>query len=249
MTKKVTFTLSQHIAHNSSGGQVLGDFNDWNTQTGTPLTRDENGDLTATLELETGRTYQYRYLLHDGRWLNDDRAHFYMNAEGMFVENCVVVVEEDITPVIDNSAPETEASEIAATEDATSTPANAKPKAGKKVASKKDAPAKKETAAKKEAAQKKVGKPAAGKAANADHDLTKIEGIGPQISELLKKEGINTFSKLSKTSIVKLKDLLNAAGSHFNVHQPDSWPKQAKLAAAEKWDELASLQKELNAGK
>jgi hypothetical protein len=33
------------------------------------------------------------------------------------------------------------------------------------------------------------------------------------------------------------------------MHDPTSWPKQAKLAAAGKWNELDELQKELVAGK
>jgi len=31
-------------------------------------------------------------------------------------------------------------------------------------------------------------------------------------------------------------------------HIPDTWPKQAKMAANEKWDELAKYQDSLNGG-
>jgi len=58
-----------------------------------------------------------------------------------------------------------------------------------------------------------------------------------------------TYKDLSKASGKKLKAILEAAGNKFQVHDPASWPKQAKLAAAGKWEELETLQKELIAGK
>ena len=79
--------------------------------------------------------------------------------------------------------------------------------------------------------------------------MTKIEGIGKKINELLAAENINSFKALAKLSAKKLKAILEAAGSKFAMHDPTSWPKQAKLAAAGKWDELNELQKELVAGK
>ena len=80
-------------------------------------------------------------------------------------------------------------------------------------------------------------------------DLKKIEGIGPKIASLLNDAGINTFAQLSKASNKKLKGILEAAGSRFRMHDPGSWPKQAKLAAGGKWEELKKLQDELDGGK
>lgn len=80
-------------------------------------------------------------------------------------------------------------------------------------------------------------------------DLKKIEGIGPKIAELLNNAGIQTFKKLSKTDVKDIKEILLNAGSRFQMHDPGSWPKQAGLAAAGKWDELAVLQEVLDGGK
>ena len=80
-------------------------------------------------------------------------------------------------------------------------------------------------------------------------DLTKIEGIGPKIAGLLNDAGIHTFAALSKASNKKLKDILEAAGSRYRMHDPGSWPRQSKLAAAGKWEELQKLQDELDGGK
>lgn len=97
-----------------------------------------------------------------------------------------------------------------------------------------------------------IAKPAkkteAPKAAKAD-DLRKVEGIGPKIAELFHEAGINSFAELASTSADKLKGILEAAGPHFATHDPSTWPKQAELAAAGKWDELKAWQDELNGGK
>ena len=80
-------------------------------------------------------------------------------------------------------------------------------------------------------------------------DLSKIEGIGKQIAALLVKNNISTFSDLSKSTVTALKEMLAAAGSKFKIHNPGTWPKQAKLAAAGKWEELNTLQTTLKGGK
>ncbi|MBK8582163.1 MAG: 50S ribosomal protein L27 [Flavobacteriales bacterium] len=86
------------------------------------------------------------------------------------------------------------------------------------------------------------------KAPKAD-DLKKVEGVGPKIAELFNEAGINTFAELAATSVDKLKSILEAAGPHFASHDPGTWPKQAELAAAGKWDELKAWQDELDGGK
>jgi len=80
-------------------------------------------------------------------------------------------------------------------------------------------------------------------------DLTKIEGIGPKIQELMHKAGISTFKKLSNSKISVLKDILSKAGPRFTMHDPSSWPEQSSLAAAGKWKKLEKLQDELVGGK
>ena len=105
----------------------------------------------------------------------------------------------------------------------------------------------KKAATKKTAADKETA-PATAVAAKPD-DLTKIEGIGKKIAELLKNAEIESFEQLSKSTPKKIKAILEAAGSKFKVHDPATWPKQAKLASAGKWEELKKLQAELKGGK
>jgi len=105
----------------------------------------------------------------------------------------------------------------------------------------------------------KATPPPAAKAASSDKiafdgkkyapdDLKIVEGIGPKISELLIAGGINTWSELAGTDTEKIKGLLAEAGSRYQMHDPTTWPKQAKFAADANWDELKKYQDHLDGG-
>jgi large subunit ribosomal protein L21 len=83
----------------------------------------------------------------------------------------------------------------------------------------------------------------------APDDLIIIEGIGPKINDIMIKGGITTFAQLRDTPVDTLKALLSAAGSRFASHDPTTWPEQAALAAAGKWDEFKALTDALDGGK
>jgi small subunit ribosomal protein S16 len=80
-------------------------------------------------------------------------------------------------------------------------------------------------------------------------EYKKIEGIGPKIEELLHNAGLATFADLADAPVDKLKEILAEAGSRYSMHDPTTWPQQSKLAADGKWDELKTLQDELDGGK
>ena len=69
----VTFVMSASIWADTI--YVVGDFNQWDEQA-TPLRLTDNGWM-ATLELDAGRAYQYRYLLNRVEWHNDWNADGY----------------------------------------------------------------------------------------------------------------------------------------------------------------------------
>ncbi len=85
-------------------------------------------------------------------------------------------------------------------------------------------------------------------AAASDNDLTKIEGIGPKAAEALTAAGLSTFSDLAGADPEKIKEILTAASSRMAHLDPGSWPKQAKMAADGKWDELKEWQDKVKAG-
>lgn len=109
----------------------------------------------------------------------------------------------------------------------------------------------KKTAVKAEAKAAKEVKaaPAKKKTAKGGDDLKKVEGIGPKIAELLVAAGLDTFAKLSEASADDISGILSEAGSRYASHNPTTWPEQAALAAAGKWDELNELQDRLKGGR
>jgi predicted flap endonuclease-1-like 5' DNA nuclease len=79
-------------------------------------------------------------------------------------------------------------------------------------------------------------------------DLKVVEGIGPKIEGLFNDAGIHTFEELANTPATRLKQILEAAGSRYQMHDPTTWPAQSKLAGEGKWEELKKWQDELNKG-
>ena len=75
-------------------------------------------------------------------------------------------------------------------------------------------------------------------------NLKKVEGIGPKIEQMLYAVGIYTWDALSKTEVSFIQKVLDDGGPAYKVHNPESWPFQAKLAAEGKWDELKKWQDE-----
>ena len=80
-------------------------------------------------------------------------------------------------------------------------------------------------------------------------DLKKIEGVGPKIESLLAEAGIVSFADLAKADAKALKTVLEKAGSRYKMHDPSTWPQQAKLALEGKWEALETLQAKLKGGK
>jgi small subunit ribosomal protein S1 len=95
----------------------------------------------------------------------------------------------------------------------------------------------------------KVEKKSSKKESKGTDDLKKIEGVGPKIAAILTENGIVTFADLAGAEVEKLREILLAAGSRYKMHDPATWPEQAKLAAEGDWDALEKLQSSLDGGK
>lgn len=88
---KVTFRLPHEAAPEAKSVHLVGEFNDWD-KLATPMTQLKNGDFKVTLDLETGRQYNFRYLIEGKVWENDWEADKYAPSEIAEEENSVVVV-------------------------------------------------------------------------------------------------------------------------------------------------------------
>lgn len=94
----------------------------------------------------------------------------------------------------------------------------------------------------------KTAAKAAGFKLKGPDDLTVIEGIGPKINGLFNAAGFHTFAEVSKMSVAQMQKILDDAGPRYRLARPDTWAKQAGLAADNKWAELKTLQDHLKHG-
>ena len=86
---KATFTLPKKAVNGAKKVQLLGEFNDWKANKTTELDKLKNGNFKTTVEVESGKTYQFRYLVDGKEWLNDDQPDALVSNE-FGAENCVL---------------------------------------------------------------------------------------------------------------------------------------------------------------
>ena len=87
---RVTFRLPKAAAADAKSVYIVGDFNNWNISAN-PMKMLENGDYTIKLDLETGKAYQFRYLIDESRWENDWDADRYVKSCYGDCDNSIVV--------------------------------------------------------------------------------------------------------------------------------------------------------------
>ena len=80
-------------------------------------------------------------------------------------------------------------------------------------------------------------------------DLKIIEGIGPKIEKILKKAEIMNWEDLADTTPKYLENILAEAGDQYKLHDPGTWPTQARLAARGEWNLLKEYQDDLKGGR
>ncbi|WP_235856356.1 hypothetical protein [Flagellimonas oceanensis] len=82
-----------------------------------------------------------------------------------------------------------------------------------------------------------------------ENDLKLVEGIGPKIEGLFHNFGIKTWKELAETSADKCQEVLDSGGKRYRIHDPASWPMQAKMAYEGHWEQLFEWQEKHRAGK
>lgn len=85
----VTFNLPKEAATGAEKVALVGDFNDWDA-TATEMKKLKTGAFKATVKLETGKEYQFRYLIDGETWENDWEADKYVPNNLSFEDNSVV---------------------------------------------------------------------------------------------------------------------------------------------------------------
>ncbi len=84
----------------------------------------------------------------------------------------------------------------------------------------------------KEEAPKTEAKKAESKAEAAEEtkgdDLTKLDGVGPKLAEILAEGGFTTYASVAAASVEDIHEVLEAAGSRYASKDPAPWIEQAK---------------------
>lgn len=88
---KVTFALSKEEAKEANTVHVVGEFNEW-SETANPLKKYKNGSFKATVNMEKGTKYQFKYLIDGESWMNDADADSF-ETNDFSGENSVVITE------------------------------------------------------------------------------------------------------------------------------------------------------------
>lgn len=87
---KVTFTLPKKAIAGAKEVRVLGEFNNWDWKNA-PVMKASKTQYKTTINLVTGKQYEFRYLADNGVWENDWAADNYIPAP-YNVDNSVVVI-------------------------------------------------------------------------------------------------------------------------------------------------------------
>ena len=88
---KVTFRLDKKIAGRAKQAGLAAEFNNWQAEK-TPMRALKSGDFTVTVNLSTGKEYQFRYVIDGVNWITDEKADKYVHAGIANTENGVVIV-------------------------------------------------------------------------------------------------------------------------------------------------------------
>lgn len=89
-TSKVTFSLPKEAVTSAQTVAVVGEFNNWDINKGLELKKQKDGSFKVAVELETGKEYQYRFLVDGTEWANAWDAPKYVPTP-FGVDNSVVI--------------------------------------------------------------------------------------------------------------------------------------------------------------
>ena len=88
---KVTFDLPKEAVGQAKSVCLVGDFNRW-SKSATRMKKLKDGGFRATIDLDVGREYQFRYLIDKRIWENDGDADKFVPTIYPDAENSVIVL-------------------------------------------------------------------------------------------------------------------------------------------------------------
>ena len=88
---RVRFKVQKKVIGTAEKVNLVGDFNNWDEKGGT-MKKLKSGDFSTVLDLELDRSYQFRYLVDDTRWINDESADIYLPSPFHGEDNSVITI-------------------------------------------------------------------------------------------------------------------------------------------------------------
>lgn len=85
---KVTFSIQ---AKEAKTVEVAGAFNNWESQN-MPLKKLKNGTFKGSLNLQTNKNYEFKYVVDGNSWINDESADKYVWNDFAASENSLLVL-------------------------------------------------------------------------------------------------------------------------------------------------------------
>ena len=86
---KVTFSMPAEAAPDAQEVKLVGEFSEW-TKSPIDMKKLKDGSFKTTVNLETGKEYEFRYVIDGDRWENDWEADAYRPNPVTLEENSVV---------------------------------------------------------------------------------------------------------------------------------------------------------------
>lgn len=88
---KVTFkVLKKHIGPAQSV-KIIGEFNNWDLDA-PAMKKLKSGDFLFNIDLNKDQAYQFRYLVDNEKWMNDENADAYLPSPFPGIDNSVIAL-------------------------------------------------------------------------------------------------------------------------------------------------------------
>ena len=88
---KVTFKVLKKDIGSARSVKIIGEFNNWDLDA--PVMKKlKNGDFLYNIDLSKDQAYQFRYLVDNEKWLNDENADAYLPSPFPGIDNSVIAL-------------------------------------------------------------------------------------------------------------------------------------------------------------
>ena len=89
---KVTFKISSEFAQNFATASLVGDFNNWDKKVDKMKKLKKDGSFTIQKTFESGKEYQFKYLLGNKNWMNETESDRFADTEFDDSQNSVIAL-------------------------------------------------------------------------------------------------------------------------------------------------------------